>query len=523
MSSIGKPGYDPYLGKMRGVLQPGAGIDISAGTVSVIEPPDGVPYVAGDGIGISGATVYTDLTAGFGTEIAGGTVAQARYVPVETISGSSVTMQAGHAYTVYATTSAVTLDCELIPADKYGLDAHLEVFVAATGYIVAGTNVVLNSPLEPDAVNNCQVRFHDGLAIINVIDHIAGYVVLAASGSTAGTLPYALASASQDYVSFDASLDGLTIDMGGAVTNSEKHVVGRGYTSTTLTGSVSCTSKTTFAALAMSGAVVTGGTMTLGDVFVASVAVSGGALVLEKVVGSGGVIDLGDSTSAVIPSYLAVTVSGVDFVDGRHTAHSVFRVTNSATFSRCGFYRNTGVTGGGALVDGGTASYISCTISGNTAANGAGIYIGQSSGTYADIRACSIVNNTSGGIIAYGNTLTDIADSVVSNNANYDVRIIGGVVNVSGGTIGLALTSGGTMTLAGNVAIAQASGGAGSVTISSGASVNLTTSITPGGGITVLGGCTINNKAVPASPEGTPYTSIVSSGGELYIDGEPVE
>ncbi len=51
----------------------------------------------------------------------------------------------------------------------------------------------------------------------------------------------------------------------------------------------------------------------------------------------------------------------------------------------------------------------------------------------------------------------------------------------------------------------------GTVTISGGASINLTSSIAPGGtgGITVLtGGCTVNGNAIPA---GT-YTSIDSNG-----------
>ena len=51
----------------------------------------------------------------------------------------------------------------------------------------------------------------------------------------------------------------------------------------------------------------------------------------------------------------------------------------------------------------------------------------------------------------------------------------------------------------------------GTVTISSGASINLTSSISPGGtgGITVLeGGCTVNGNAIAA---GT-YTSIDSTG-----------
>lgn len=49
----------------------------------------------------------------------------------------------------------------------------------------------------------------------------------------------------------------------------------------------------------------------------------------------------------------------------------------------------------------------------------------------------------------------------------------------------------------------------GAVVITSGASINLTSSINPGGDITILeGGCTVNGNVIPA---GT-YTSIDSNG-----------
>ena len=46
----GPAGFDPIAGILRTELRPGAGIDMSGGTISVITPPDGVPYVAGDGV-----------------------------------------------------------------------------------------------------------------------------------------------------------------------------------------------------------------------------------------------------------------------------------------------------------------------------------------------------------------------------------------------------------------------------------------------------------------------------------------
>ena len=58
---------------------------------------------------------------------------------------SSVTLLPGEAYKIQTTTSSITLnhDATLVPEGKYGLESHLEIFVANTGYVVTGTNVVL--------------------------------------------------------------------------------------------------------------------------------------------------------------------------------------------------------------------------------------------------------------------------------------------------------------------------------------------------------------------------------------------
>lgn len=237
--------------------------------------------------------------------IGGSTVGQKRYFQIETPTGSSITLLAGHAYRINATTGQKTLNVEAMNPNEIGLDGHLELFLANMGYIQTGPNVVLANALEPDAVNNCTVRFHDGLAIIAVEDHVAGYIVVNGSTSGDGSLAYGLNTSTNEYIAFDASLNGTTVPLAGATANGEKHIVGNGYTETAITGAVDCgTSKFTVANLSLSDVQVVGGTMTFGDAFIPSgstVAVSGGGVVIEKVTGAGkgSMIDLGNFTHSL--------------------------------------------------------------------------------------------------------------------------------------------------------------------------------------------------------------------------------
>ena len=279
---------------------------------------------------VSGGTGGTEYVGGFGISLGGETISLARYRNIETVTGSSVTMQAGHAYKVVATTSAVTLNTETVPAGQFGLEGHLEIFVAGTGYIVTGTNVVLSQPLEPDSVNNCTVRFHDGLAIISVEDHVAGYIVISASGTSAGSLYYGLATSTNEYIAFDATTNGSACDLGGAVTNGEKHVVGNGYTDTILTGGVSCASKTTFANLAMSAAsIVANGSTELVDGHYAIDTVTGTASLM---LGKDAILDLTGNTNAtpINPG------GGITFTEGGATVYPSAGSASAAVISHSG-------------------------------------------------------------------------------------------------------------------------------------------------------------------------------------------
>lgn len=413
---------------------------------------------------VSGGTGSADYVGGTRIAIAGETISFVNSADIINVTGSSVTLQPDTAYKIYATSQAITLNANPPAAGKWAYEGHAEIFVAGTGYVVTGTNVVLANALEPDSVNNCTVRFHDGLAIISVEDHVAGYIVVNGATSGDGSLYYGISTSTSDYVAFDASLNSTTIPLAGATAEGEKHVVGNGYANTILTGAVNCgTSKFTVANLALSDVQILGGTMTLGDAYIPSgstVSVSGGGLAVEKVTGagSGSVIDLG-GTYVNISSGTTASASGCTFTGGAHSGGDTggaFSVGGRLTLSSAVVYGNKAVYGGGVYCSNGVVDLVNTAVSGNT-------------GTYA-------------------------ADISIQN---------GGAVNVSGGTIGKVgfLNGANQLFVSGSVSVTQVSAygtnASGTVTISSGAILDLTgntnaTPIAPGGGITFEeGGATV--------------------------------
>ena len=270
-----------------------AGTGISITGSGIISTAD-VPQSAVSGLSETLAAKQNNITAGYRMAlVSGSTVEQARYFTIEPAitappnNTTTVVLSAGKAYEIHAVANnaRVLLNRESPPSTRtFGLEGHAEIFVANTGYIQTGANVVLANALEPDSVNNCTVRFHDGLAIISVEDHVAGYIVTVTSGTAAGSLYYGLATATNEYVAVDAFLNGSTIDFAGAATNGEKHIVGNGRSDSIISGGINCTGKTTVANLSLDGVTVSGGTITLGDVLIPSgstVSAAGGAIVVE--------------------------------------------------------------------------------------------------------------------------------------------------------------------------------------------------------------------------------------------------
>ena len=481
----------------------GTGINIDQGhTVSVANVPQS--SVAGlentlTGINTAVAAKQDAISAGYRMSLDGTTMNQQRYFAIESPTSNTIVMSAGHAYKITATTGSKTLDSEQIPANQFGLEGHAEIFVAGTGLIKTTSNVVLAQALEPDAVNNCTVRFHDGKAIISVEDHVAGYIVVSASGATAGTLPYALSTASNEYISFDASLNNMTLDLGGAVTNGEKHIVGNGYTLTVISGGVSCTSKTTFSNLGMIDVSVLGGTLTLGDVYIpngATVSLNGGGLAVEKVTGDGGTIYLGGSrtslpTGCVVESCIISGGPGAT-AGGRITAQGTF-LFNAVEVTGCTATSDQGAFQiGGSLVSG---TFSSCNIHDNRDSRG---------------RAPAIYLYAEATVHVNGCTVTQ--QSLVSS----------ATMHISGGTTGVvAMFGGASVTVAGEAKISGIINGYGSenkIEILSGAVVDLS-GVTSSAPIAANGGITLHGGHYTA-PTAITYSSGSNSGSRTFEDLE---
>ena len=450
----------------------GTGISISSsGVISV----SSLPQSSVSGLSASLAAKQDSITAGYRMAIvSGSTVDQARYFAIEpTITASAnqtktVVLCAGKAYEIHvtATNAKVLLNREEPPSVRtFGLEGHMEIFVANTGCVQTGANVVLINALEPDAVNNCTVRFHDGLAIISVEDHVAGYIVTVNVASGSGSLAYGLASATNEYISIDASLNGQTLDLAGVTTSAgEKHVVGNGYAETIITGGITCTSKTTFSNLSMLNTIVSSGTMTLGDVYIPSgstVSASGGAIGIEKVSGNEGVIDFGGKRVSIKEGTISgITISGAI---GSSWSRPPFLMTGTLDGVRItgNGDRNTEIVGlydGSTFVAGGVLRMNSCYVGGNAYnANVLG-------GIYVAFTTLELS----------GSTITEpIVTRSDSGSASYVVVIGSNFLN--------------------STIRAQANQTGGTVVISSGATVDLTgntntTPIAPGGGITLYGG-----------------------------------
>jgi hypothetical protein len=237
---------------------------------------------------------------------------------------------------------------------------------------------------------------------------------------------------------------------------------------------------------------ILGGTTTLSDVYIpngATVSVSGGGLAVEKVAGSG-TIDLG-GTNIFVGYKEAMQVEGCVFAGGSASSNGII-TASSATI---------------VLKD--------VTFSSNTVA-GSVIYCSR---TPFSISGCRI----DGTVNAANTCITDFSDGSLIENSFVSGSALAIYTTdphlaISGSTIGLIILRGGTIYLGGVNNIekitSQNASRFGDVVVSSGASVNLTSGIVPGGRITVLdGGCTVNGVSVP----GGTYSTITSDAGSDII------
>ena len=486
----------------------GAGISISDnGIISV--RVDSIPQSSVVGLESALNNKQNSLSTGFWIEIDDDWISVERYHAIHgPYSRGSITLQAGEAYKIFATNSVVTLDAESIPNNTWGLDGYLEIFVANTGYVQTTSRVVLANALEPDAVNNCRVEFRDGLCTITMENTLAGYIVTLTAGTGEGSLPYALSVSSSEYVAFDATTNGQTLDLAGATTYAgEKHVVGNGYAETAISGGITCTSKTTFSNLTMLNVTNSGGTMTLGDTYIPSgstVAVSGGGLAIEKVTGDGGVIDLGGTQ---LPQKTSANIKDCIITNGYgQYGGMVYLSGGMINASNCSFVGNVASAQGGFVYAYGSSflTFDSCVISGNFTQQQRGGAIAFTGSGKLVMNDCVVTGNTAGNYNAGGiQTLapTELNRCLVSGNigsgAGKDLVVRGTTVTLTGSTVAdIQMTSAGSLVLKERNTIEKVTSEnstlVGTVTLTSGAVLDLTgntnaTPINPGGGITFEG------------------------------------
>lgn len=439
----------------------------------------------------------------------------------------ATTVAAGLAYQIKAMTGSHIITVDTCPDGYVGRETFVRIFVGQTGNVVVQHPLQLATPLVANAINNCHISYRDGSAVLTVDDTVGGYVVDAASGTTAGTLYYGLTDSATEFISIPGAFDGIPVAIGGAsVTTSgtaQKYVVGNGIANTLISGNLNAgTGKLNLSNIALSDVGITGGTMKIpngvvvsGTVTVSSgasvifnggavasgatVAMSGGGLAIEKVSGNGGVIDLGWS-SVTVSSGVTASASGCTFSGG------------SASYLGGAFC----VSSGGYLLASG------CTFDGNQAQQGV---IGGLVAS-ADLYGCTFNGNNGGGgtIVCSGGSLR-VESCVFSgnNNRNAVTLRMSATATLKGNTFasteGVFLNHAGTtLAIEGSNAFVNIISGSGSVIVSSGATLNLTsntnaTPIAPGGGVIVDGGCTVINSAgASVSIAGGTYTKINKDG-----------
>jgi len=401
----------------------------------------------------------------------------ADYLILDEIVGSTVTLAPGCAYRANAVSGTTVIKTETLLSNWVGKDGFIQILLSGTGNILTYPYVTLNGELTRNAVNNCSVKFHGGIAVINVDDHYFGYLV---KPNSTYTLTYGLQNFSIDYISFDYEWKGQVVPMDAQTASSKsKYVVGNGYTETIVSGGITCNGPVSFSNLGMEDVGISGGTPSLADVQIqtgATVLISNGAVDLSKV--NGGTVNANGH-----PVYV---VNGA-YIDGT-TICSCYNTSN-----------------GGLTLN--NATLISCTITGNTCA-------GAAAHTLVPYNKTAFLSNC----VTSGHTLNGYYRFTIQSGANLVFK--DSVMNDI-----FTLTSGGSVTLVGSNRISgfieaamNNANNKGVVYISSGAIVDMTTNansnaIYPIGGIVVDGGCTIINSAGTSSTiTGGTYSKITNAG-----------
>ena len=306
-------------------------------------------------------------------------------------TASAVAIQSGLAYKLLAQTGTHTLTVDTFPANCYGRDAHIELFVGETGAVQVQSPLILMDALTPNAVNNCTVKYRDGEARLYVDDTDYGYTVTITSGTASGSLCYGLTGSTADYVTFSNMLNGSTVAIADAATVSRNlNILGNGMENTTISGTFGPASGKI---MNVQDLTISGGTMD-----------GAGTMVLQNVVlDDVGFTIVPAGTNVIIPEGSTVT----DLADTRINATAELVLNGTLK----GFlYKGLKITGTGTgVLDGnsrggcaqiGGGGYVDQDVSisdititgGSSAASGGGVWIYRLRS--ATFKNCVFTNNT---------------------------------------------------------------------------------------------------------------------------------
>ena len=433
--------YDPILGKTR---------------------------KAGDGDAV-------EYTAGFRTQILGATIALDPWTDIEdlgtsTSAASPAEIQAGHAYRHVETGNDLYLTVPsgtAFPANKYGMDAHLELFVGSTTLVHVQDPLILMDAFVPNAVNDCRVVYRDGQAELFVEDHAYGYVVNVTSGTTGtaldGSLYYGLTGTTSSYITFSHTVDGQTVSFEGATNSTARNIVGDGVENTFLSGAVDATVSLTASNLAVSGVTVSAGTFSLvastvsGTFSVSSggtVAFTGVNVLNGTVSGAGSVVFAEGSTVSgtgsiatttdrklTSPSYVGkgtvfdgITFSGSTNSGSGNGPGAGVATSTSATFRNCIFTQNAAY--GIYLLNNGATLKADIVISGCTIANNSG-----NTSVSINFASSDVTVSIDSSVIDKTMTFNGAGKYTISDSSFVKLECRGGIVNLNGASISGGTTS----------------------------------------------------------------------------------
>lgn len=365
----------------------------------------------------------------------GGSTPAATWTSVTDLgSASSATFEAGNNYRMKTTSDMHTLTAITSGGSMVGADSRVMLRVREAATVTVLAPLVLTNELQDYSLNVCTVRYCDGKAFMTVDFYTTGYYVTVNDGIEGdegeGSILYGLQSATQSSIRFDASVNGATCNLQGAIMNSYKDIVGNGMTNTVLSGVVVCGHGCTFEQLSMEGIIMMGGSATLVNTRLDNFNNSG-------TITFSGYNELAGDFYAGAP----VHVSGITKIKGVNGSGSlrlggsysvIAEADTSAYFYDLNIIR--GAAGNGGVIgigSGKRAEFVNCTISANSASQ-AGAVGQAASGGVLVFSNCIIASNST-----TGRGLVDLRDygsalfygcTFSSNTANSG----GGMLNTIG-------------------------------------------------------------------------------------------